>query len=501
MKLLSFLFAFSFFPFSSFGAVYFVSPSGSDQNDGSLEAPFATLGRAQSLVAAGDTVFFRAGSFVVDQSEIMHKDGTYARTFFLNKSGRKGAPICYFAYPGDDRPVFDFSNVRPDSLRVSAFLLGGSYLHLRGFDIVGVQVTIEGHTQSECVSARNGSYCIVENVAMHNGMAIGYYQTAGHNNLVLNCDAYENYDDFSEGAKGGNVDGFGGHVAHDSDTANVFRGCRAWFNSDDGFDLINARTPFTIDHCWSFCNGYAPNSSVGAGDGTGFKSGGYGMSTTDEVNAPAVIPMHMVVFCLAYNNRLKGFYANHHLGGIFWQNNSAYQNSSNFCMLCRESPSLPPVDVDGYGHVLSNNMSYRPRSSGAHLIDCDEDLCSLSMNTFGPSVSLGEPAKSDFLSLDWEELKNPRLPDGSLPDIDFLKAKAGSSIAVNNVGYAWQGGVADVSVLHDIHSLPGQPVCVYNLDGRLVLKSTCPVSAIFNELVPGVYVINGKLISDKRCLP
>ena len=48
---------------------------------------------------------------------------------------------------------------------------------------------------------------------MHDGMAIGFYLSKGKNNLVLNCDAYNNYDNFSEGIKGGNVDGFGGHPA------------------------------------------------------------------------------------------------------------------------------------------------------------------------------------------------------------------------------------------------------------------------------------------------
>ncbi len=47
---------------------------------------------------------------------------------------------------------------------------------------------------------------------MHDGMAIGFYIVTGKNNLVLNCDAYNNYDPVSDGGKGGNVDGFGGHL-------------------------------------------------------------------------------------------------------------------------------------------------------------------------------------------------------------------------------------------------------------------------------------------------
>ena len=69
---------------------------------------------------------------------------------------------------------------------------------------------------------------------MHDGMAIGFYLVRGSNNLVLNCDAYNNFDPVSENGTGGNVDGFGGHPASASYTGNVFKGCRAWYNSDDG---------------------------------------------------------------------------------------------------------------------------------------------------------------------------------------------------------------------------------------------------------------------------
>ena len=59
------------------------------------------------------------------------------------------------------------------------------------------------------------------------------------------------------------------------------------------------------------------------------------MSSTPK--APEVIPMHEVKNCIAYYNSNKGFYANHHPGGILWSNNSSYMNPSNYCMLNRKS--------------------------------------------------------------------------------------------------------------------------------------------------------------------
>ena len=177
---------------------YYVAPTGSDSNPGTIDAPFATFGKAYQTMAGGDVVYFRAGTYQIQESEIMISGsgtGEYSYVFDLNKSGTAAARTTFAGYPGE-RPVFDFSAVKPQS-RISAFYLHGNYIHLKNFDIVGVQATMHGHYQSECISARYGSDCIVENIAMHDNMAIGYYATRGSNNLVKNCDAYNNYDDYS----------------------------------------------------------------------------------------------------------------------------------------------------------------------------------------------------------------------------------------------------------------------------------------------------------------
>lgn len=72
---------------------------------------------------------------------------------------------------------------------------------------------------------------------------------------------------------------------------------------------------------------------------------------SDSPKAPEIIPMHEVKNCIAYYNSNKGFYANHHPGGILWSNNSGYKNPSNYCMLNRKSIE-EAVDVAGYGHIL-----------------------------------------------------------------------------------------------------------------------------------------------------
>ena len=105
-----------------------------------------------------------------------------------------------------------------------------------------------------------------------NGIFIGSKSAGGH--LVLNCDAHDNYDATSNQGQGQNADGFGVHYQTKGDTT-IIRGCRAWWNSDDGYDLINQEIPVTVENSWAMGNGYADygNTNPTDGNGNGFKMG------------------------------------------------------------------------------------------------------------------------------------------------------------------------------------------------------------------------------------
>ena len=422
--------------------VIYVAPQGDDAAAGTIDAPLATLPAAYRLTEGGDTVCFRGGTYNVTDSQVMKIKGVYAFVFALEKAGTAEHRTCYMGYPGE-RPVFDFSALMLDGKhRFAAFYLGADYVHLRNFDIVGVPVRIKGHTQSECISARRGSHCIVEDIAMHDGMAIGYYQKRGSHNLVVDCDAYNNYDDYSEGPYGGNVDGFGCHVFDTFEVGNVFRRCRAWRNSDDGFDLISCAAPVEIDHCMAFYNGYCPSSNpadtvnfVSDGDGNGFKAGGWGMNKR-KTKCPDVCPSHYIHHSLAYRNKAHGFYANHHLAGNTWENNTSCGNRSNYNMLNRKN-TFEAIDVPGYDHSLANNVSwtFTDASLGGHLINIDPDRVTLTNNSFAPSVSSVEVTAEMFVSTSVSLLFTRRLPDGRLPSIDFLRGKAGTILEERQMGW------------------------------------------------------------------
>ena len=173
-------------------AEYYVAVNGNETNAGTLAAPFASVQRAQKTAAAGDTVWVRGGTYAMTEGQIAQNKRIWAYVLELDKSGSAGKPISYLAYR-DEQPVFDFANVKPDGCRVTAFHVTGSWLHFKGLTVTGVQVTILTHTQSICFD-NQGSNNIYESLTMHDGQAIGFWLGKGSNNLVLNCDAYRNYD-------------------------------------------------------------------------------------------------------------------------------------------------------------------------------------------------------------------------------------------------------------------------------------------------------------------
>jgi autotransporter-associated beta strand protein/parallel beta-helix repeat protein len=402
-------------------ATYYVATSGTDTNSGTLASPFATVQRAQKAAAAGDIVYIRGGTYVMAEAQIASTSGVYAYVTNLNKNGSAGARINYWAYPGE-RPIFDLSNVKPADFRVVAFNVPGSWIHLRGLEIVGVQVTITTHTQSECFE-NTGSNNIYEQCVMHDGMGIGFYLTKGSNNLVLNCDAYRNWDSVSEGGVGGNVDGFGGHPTSTSYTGNVFRGCRAWFNSDDGYDCINAYTTVMFENCWAFANGYT-SDFVSRGDGNGFKSGGYGAAGGA---VPSPIPRHMTQFCLAVRNKTNGFYSNHHVGGSDWISNTSYQNATNYNMLSTLADNN--TDVAGYNHYMRNNLSFSPRSTTLSNLDQSQSDVASNFFTLPVTASSADFASVTTSTSQLEQIvTQPRKANGDLPDIALLHLVSGSDL-------------------------------------------------------------------------
>ncbi len=421
--------------------IYFIAPDGLDSNPGSINQPLASIQKGQDLANPGDTVYIRGGTYYLTEDDISRVyNGLFACITFLDKSGTPGNTIKYWAYPGEN-PVFNHSAVKPDNQRNVGIYVTGSYLHIRGLEITGIQVTITSHTESYCIYSY-GNHNIFELLKLHDGQGTGLRHRRGGNNLFLNCDSYRNHDYTSEGGRGVNTDGFGCHPDAGG-TGNIFRGCRAWFNSDDGYDVIGAMEAVVFENCWAMYAGYS-TSFNSLGDGNGFKAGGHATLSVEQLPDP--IPRHTVRFCLSVGNKASGFYANHHIGGINWYNNTAYRNRYNYNMLNRLPDNA--TDVPGYDHRLRNNLGYKGRSSEIQNINYDQ--CDNAYNYFDLDVTVSD---DDFLSLDESLLQQPREQDGSLPDVNFMKLSLGSDLVDKgeDIGFFYSGRATDLGAFEQFY--------------------------------------------------
>lgn len=401
---------------------WYVAPNGSDSNPGTIDRPFATMARAQTAASGGNLVYFRGGTYAYTKGTTTCSSQTATiNAIQLTKSGSSGNRIRYDAYPGE-KPVFDFSGIK-DSCRITGIRITGSWIELKGLEIEGVPQNNSMNHESWGIWNSGGNN-LFELLNLHNNMGPGLFISRGANNLVLNSDSHDNYDPLSATGAGTNGDGFGCHIGT-GDTGNVLRGCRSWNNSDDGYDLIQAQEVVTIENSWSWSNGYQPGTTTHAGDGNGFKSGGYGVPAT---NLPANPPHHVVRFCVAFLNYANGFYANHHPTYDYFYDNTAYNNrSANFNML----------GLNGNVGVLRNNLAFTGTAfTNGGGVDS-------AYNSWDLAVTV---SSADFVSTATTQMSGPRKADGSLPDVTFMHLVAGSDLIDKgtNVGLPFNGSAPDL---------------------------------------------------------
>jgi hypothetical protein len=270
-----------------------VGPQGADTNPGTQASPLKSLSAAHDLAKPGITIWVLPGNYETSQ------------TVAFKKNGEEQKPINVFASStaDGDRPVFDFSAQARGNSSARGFQITGNYWHIRGIDVI--------KAGDNCIHI-SGAYNTIENVVVHGCDDTGLQITAdgsdaadptrAAHNTILNCDSYENYDSANMGE---NADGFAAKLY--IGPGNVFRGCRAWNNSDDGWDLFASDDVVVIDHCWAIANGKigaAQNNTNG--DGNGFKLGG--APKAGDANMGGAV--HEVTNCISLGNRACGFVLN-----------------------------------------------------------------------------------------------------------------------------------------------------------------------------------------------
>ncbi len=422
---------------NAYAAEYYVAPTGSDSAAGTMAAPFATLQKGINTAAAGDTVWIRGGTYKITTP------ASSAAGVNFNKSGTSDTNrIKYWAYPGEV-PVFDFSGLTiSTSGYTNGFNVSGSWIHIKGLEVANVPMNMFSNNGISVNSAHDD---IFESLNLHHNSGTGIFINAGTGgHLILNSDAHDNYDPKSNQGNGQNADGFGVHYQMTGNRTTI-RGCRAWWNSDDGYDLINHEVSVTVEYSWAMGNGYANYGTTNPpdGNGNGFKMG----SSKTGVR-------HLVQGNVAWKNKASGFYANHSTGGNTWYNNTSFQNGTQYNMLA--SPAdMPDVTITLTGalaHIMRNNIGFPNRNSNMTGVDTMFNSWDLNLTPANADfASVSDPSaptsgQAMGMSIESSGALGPRAPDGGMPKVDFLKLAMGSKMIDKgtDVGLPFVGAAPDL---------------------------------------------------------
>ncbi len=277
----------------------YVSPKGQPNGNATKEYPL-DIYTAVNNATPGQTIILMEGTYNL-RSTLRIQRGM---------DGTKDAPIRMIADPeAKSRPVLDFQS------ECAGIVHGGNYWYFAGFDVTNTGPTLKGFQIS-------GSNNILDQIHTYRngstGIQISRYSGSDTtadwpcDNLVLNCTSYLNADPGEEDA-----DGFACKLT--SGTGNVFDGCVAYRNADDGWDLyakVETGTigAVTIRNCVAYQNGIREDGTVGEGNGNGFKMGGESLSGKHKLENSYAFwnkakgidsnscPDIQVENCISYNN-------------------------------------------------------------------------------------------------------------------------------------------------------------------------------------------------------
>lgn len=265
----------------------YVSPNGKSNAAGTKDAPM-DIYTAVKIAAPGQKILIKEGTY--------NLSGTVKVERGIN--GTADAMIYMIADPeAGSRPVLDFGG------KCAGMILAGDYWYFQGFDVTrsadaqkGIQVSGNHNILDQIKAYKNGN----TGIQISRYLGTDQFNQWPAHNTILNCSSYLNADKGYEDA-----DGFAAKLTVGQ--GNVFDGCIAAYNADDGWDLFakvqsGSIGVVTIQNCVAFKNGYILDENgreINAGNGNGFKMGGDSMPGA-----------HVLKNSVAFANKAKGIDSN-----------------------------------------------------------------------------------------------------------------------------------------------------------------------------------------------
>lgn len=423
--------------------VIYCSPNGGGDGK-TMNTPTDVL-TAVSSVKAGGTIYLLDGTYKFDKTVLIDKDN----------SGSAGVLKTMSAYPGA-KVVFDFSAMATDGAN-RGVVLDGSYWKFYGFEI-----TKAGDNGMLLSGNNNTIEMMVFNDNQDTGLQISRYRTDcatidtwPSNNYILNCTSKNNCDDETME----NADGFAAKLT--CGEGNIFDGCMAYNNSDDGWDLFakSETGPIgvvTLVNCVAFRNGFTEfGEGYGDCDGNGFKLGGSGVGTA-----------HVVKNCLAFENLNCGFTDNNNpklgsltdctsynngVGGNGKPNYSLYRCTDDGCDFTNIISYINTSKVSSLGASgikVSNDKFVGTMANSVYYNSKYYNVTSrIDIANGDKSGTIVTPADSDFITLSVPAMGTDfhtawRNADGSLNTGGFAETNG----TYKSMGYHFSGQTVDPPV-------------------------------------------------------
>lgn len=486
---------------------YYAAP-GATGDGKSINTPGDLNTLASKTIQGGDSLFLMDGVYYITATvDVKTAAGSQAKMTFVG------------AYPGAHPIIDGYKMAYNNNGQSNGVRTRVAYVHLYGITVryAGFKGFLIG-----------GNFNKIENCTAQASVDSGFGVKNASDCTFINCDSFDSFDYQLGGTSspdfGGNADGFCDKQF--TGNGNTYINCRAWNNSDDGWDLYKRGTnsPIVLINCICYNNspeyydftdnprletdkswfdsveGRTLTTSKGHvdtwyrthyynnGNKNGFKIGGAGVATD--------VTMYR---CLAVANTINGFDQNYTQGDVKLYNCTGYDNKNNYHFGSAEMHSLDIKNsISFYSHEADNSNSKN---------EWWKDIITTGNYTHSSNswdMAGMVPTNADFLSIDPTLATTERNADGTL-NVNTLLCLASGSKYIDageilpgfddykgskpDLGWKEYEEVVPTSISSDMSALKGaRRLNIYTASGRLTgMVSDGNIDKL--NLPSGIYII------------